>query len=471
MDQKFKAINAEQWRALIKEELKGKTYEDLLWPLAEGVTGQPDYSAEHAPPPITFIPDQNKPEPWLMAEKIKFSTPDEGNKFALRSLNQGANTLIFEGPIYRTEELAVLLNNIGIPYIGVFFNVTNAGNSFLLSFHEYLKSQQYPLDKIRGGLTFDPIGTLLRRGNWINNEIRDREFFSQILSQSIEMPIKQFRPVQVNGSIYHNSGADAATELACTLSHGNEYLNWHVENGGDAKQAAANLHFNFAVGRKYYSQIAKLRAFRPLWANVCDAYDVDPQLAAKTLLTAETSLRERSIRDAHTNLLRNTTQAMAAVIGGCDCLSVIPFDVDVKEANGFSQRMSRNLQLILADESGFGYVNDVAKGAYLFDRMSHDVMQSAWSIFQTIEEMGGLVESVKSGWLQNRIAKSAREESAKIELKKSVYIGANKYTNPNELSSEEHTNEPLSAESTIVEPLLVRRAAEAIENIESTTPS
>lgn len=471
MDHTFKEITAEQWRALIEKELRGKSYEELLWPLAEGVTGQPDYSAEQAPNPITFVPHQDKPEPWLMAETIVFSTPDEANKLALESLNHGANALIFEGPIHRTEDLEVLLNEIGLPYIGAFFKVTNGYNSFIPSFQEYIKSQQYPAEKIRGGLDFDPIGTLLRRGNWINNEIRDRELFAQIMSQSEEMPLKNFCAVQIDGSIYHNSGADAATELACVLAHGNEYLNWHAENGGNAIHAAADFHFKFAVGRKYFSQIAKLRAFRPLWANVCEAYGMDAQVAGKALITGETSRRERSIRDAHTNLLRNTTQAMSAVIGGCDCLSVLPFDTDVQRPNGFSQRMSRNLQLILSEEAGLGYVSDVANGAYLFDRMSHDMMESAWKIFQAIEAQGGLVESVKSGWLQERISKTALEESRKIETKESVYLGANKYPNPKELASNVEVEEPVSGESTLIDPLPLRRAAEHIEHTEPSTPS
>jgi len=471
MDQSFDEITADEWRSLIQKELRSTPYEELLWPVADGVTGQPDYSAANAPEPIAFIPPRNQPETWLIKQNLKISTHDASNKEALNLLNNGVHALGFEGPINRMEDLSVLLKDVGLPYIAAFFRLDNSYGNFLPYFQEYIKSQQYPAEKIRGGMAFDPIGTLLSRGNWIYNEIRDREVFGQILNQSNEFQLRHFYPVMIDATIYHNSGADATTELACALAHGNAYLNWQIENGEDPKTAASQFHFQLASGRKYFAQIAKLRAFRPLWANVCAAYEIEPQTAGSVFVTGETSARERSVRDAHTNLLRTTTQAMAAIIGGCDSVYVTPFDSDVRETNSFSQRMARNLQLLLLEEGGIGAVNDPAGGSYLFDRLSLDMMESAWKKFQEIEERGGLLEVVKSGWLQELISRQAEVGEEQVTNGRSVYIGANKYPNDHEMKVEIPEEETLGLESNQVEPLILRRATQQVEPTQSTSAS
>lgn len=467
MNTSFNETSPAEWKALIEKELKGAKYEDLLWKAAENVTGKPDYTKDDLAEPIVFTPLRNNPEPWLIREDISVKTHDQANKEALELLNQGVNALGFVGTINRDDDLAVLLKDVELPYVAVDFDLANGYGSFMSQFIQVIRSQQYPSEKIRGGLAFDPVGELIFRGNWTQNEIRDREVFNQLLEECEDSQLTNFQPILVDASTYHNAGADPVTELAAALAHGNAYLIWAQESGLNLNKVARQIHFKIAFGRKYFSQISKIRAFRPLWANVCAAYDIDPQIAGKVFITGETSLRERSVRDAHTNLLRTTTQCMSAIIGGCDAIRVAPFDEDVREENPFSLRMARNLQLMLFEEGGLGVVNDPAGGSYLFDQLSTQFMKEAWKQFKEIESQGGLIDVVKSGWLQDLISGEAMAEEERIASGDTVYIGVNKYPNPNEMSVEEISKEMNDLESKQVEPLPVRRAPMPVEKTQA----
>ncbi len=470
MNKPFNETSPAEWKALIEKELKGAKYEDLLWKAVENVVGKPDYTKDDRAEPVVFTPLRNNSEPWLIREDISIKTHGQANKEALILLNQGVNSLGIVGAINRDDDLAVLLKDIELPYVAVNFDLVNGYGSFMSQFIQEIRSQQYPAEKIRGGLAFDPVGELIVRGNWIKNEIRDKEDFNQLIKECENSQLTNFQPILVDASTYHNAGADPVTELAASLSHGNAYLNWARESGLNMNKVARQIHFKLACGRKYFSQISKIRAFRPLWANVCAAYEIDPQIAGKVFITGETSLRERSIRDAHINLLRSTTQCMSAIIGGCDAIRVAPFDENVREENPFSLRMARNLQLILFEEGGLGVVNDPAGGSYLFDQLSKQFMEEAWKQFKEIESQGGLIEAVKTGWLQDLITGQAMAEEKRIARGETVYIGVNKYPNPNEMPLEETTKEKNDLESKQVEPLPVRRAPAPAEETQASQP-
>lgn len=465
MDSHFDPISPREWRQLIEKELKSVAYEDLKWPVGEGVEGHPAYAADDAPEETVFVPAERPAEGWLIKEKLNITNFHETNKKALELLMLGVNAIGFEGTINRSEDLQTLLHEIDLPYISVFFSRQNQPQQFLQNLTEFIRSKNFPSEKIVGGMSFDPVGTLATRGNWINNEIRDRELCNQLLNLSVENNLHQFCPVLVDGSIYHNSGADVVTELACTLAHGNEYLQWMREDGADVRKAAGNLHFRMATGRAYYAHIAKLRAFRPLWANVCAAYDIEPKQAGRVFVTGITSERERSIRDPHTNLIRTTTQAMSAVLGGCDAVRVVPFDEGRSSGASSGIRLARNIQLVLNEEAFLGRVSDPAAGSYLLDRLSMDIMKKAWNLFQEIEAAGGLVEGLKSGIIQEKIRAQAERADQKIASGESVYVGLNKYPLKDDFHSDSDYTENLPLESQQIEPLTLRDASTIFEQM------
>ena len=464
----FDPTSAEDWRNLIRKELKSLDYDDLCWTPANGLHLKPDYSSEDLPEPAVFIPGNGRPEGWLIREDVAETASADANKTGLKLLNNGVHALGFRGDFSSEDDLKALLKDIELPYISVHFEGTTRPRVLLESLGQHAKSKGYSPDSINGGMAFDPITVLLSRGNWILNEARDAEMVQELLNLRLETGLQRFTPLRVDASMYHHAGADTVTELAAALAHANEYLNWSREANIAPDDAAAGISFRLACGRSYYTQIAKLRALRPLWANVCKAYGANPQKAAQVQIACITSPRERSMRDPYTNMLRNTTQAMAAVIGGCNHLRVLPHD---DQHNDFSLRIARNIQLLLAEEVHLREVTDPAAGSYMLERLTHDLMQQVWKRFNEIEAQGGLIEAAKNGWLQEQISLEAAEEERKVSEGILTYIGANKYPNPDEQGSvqAERNAESAITESKMVEPLKLRRAAQHVESMSQST--
>lgn len=459
----FKQISSAEWKALIEKELKGTPYDSLRWHPDSNITAQPAYTAEDSVQKTVFLPQNRPAEGWMVAETIKFDSLADGNKQALHLLMNGVNELIFEGKLSHPEDLKTLLKDIEFQYVSVFFN-TNGSVSQLPEFlTELLKNQKVDNSQLQGGTFFDPISNLLTRGNWVQNESRDFETCSKLVSDCISHNLSHFSPIAVNATVYHNAGAEPVEELACALAHANEYLNWFQQNGINPQMAHRHLHFKFASGRGYFAQLAKIRAFRPLWANLCAAYGIAPKKAASTYISCETSLREQSLMDPYNNLLRATTQAMSAVLGGCNSLLVHPFDSATGNTSDFSKRIARNIQVILNEESFLGHYNDTASGSYLIDNLSNQMMEQAWKRFQEIETAGGLLNGIFNGDIQKRIAEQANHTKQLINSGKMIYVGVNKYIAKDAVIAQAENMVEHRTESKQVETLKLVRATEELE--------
>jgi methylmalonyl-CoA mutase len=459
----YKKISPAEWKALIEKELKSTPYDSLRWHPDSTITAEPAYTAEDIQQKAVYLPQNRPAEGWLVAETIQFDSLAEGNKQALHLLMNGVNELIFEGKLSHPEDLKTLLKDIELQYISIFFN-TNGAVSHLPEFlTELLKNQKGDNSLLRGGTYFDPISTLLTQGNWVQNQNRDFETCGNLISDCIKGNLSHFSPIAINATVYHNAGAEPVEELACALAHANEYLNWFQQNGINPHLAHRHLHFRFASGRGYFAQLAKIRAFRPLWANLCAAYGIAPKKAASVYISCETSLREQSLMDAHNNLLRATTQAMSAVLGGCNSLLIHPFDSATGNTSDFSKRIARNIQLILNEESFLGHYNDVSSGSYLIDNLSKQMMEQSWKRFQEIEAAGGLLKGIFDGNIQQKIAVQANHTKELISSGKIIYVGVNKYLAKGAILAETKNLNELRNESKQIETLKLVRATEVIE--------
>lgn len=150
-----------------------------------------------------------------------------------------------------------------------------------------------------------------------------------------------------------------------------------LENG--SQQDFSNIQFQFYCTQNYFFEIAKLRAFRWLWKQVCDL----KQQPFSIFIQSETSLQKRNETDEYTNMLRNTTEAMSAVLGGCDSLIINSHDV-TKENTDFGKRIARNIHHILQHESYFTEIQDAAKGAYYIEYLTYQLCKKSWEMFSNI---------------------------------------------------------------------------------------
>ncbi len=190
--------------------------------------------------------------------------------------------------------------------------------------------------------------------------------------------------------------------------------------------------FSLAVGSNYFMEIAKLRAMRLLWARLVEQYQPESPAAMKTFIHASTARWNKTIYDPYVNMLRTTTEGMSAALGNADSVSVTPFDVAFKESGVFSDRIARNQQLILKEESYLNKVADPGAGSYYIENLTHSMAHHAWALFQEVEARGGMIECVKTGFVQDQVMMIRRQKEADIAQRRIVLIGTNQYPNTQE---------------------------------------
>ena len=230
----------------------------------------------------------------------------------------------------------------------------------------------------------------------------------------------QFRPVTVRAHRFAEAGAAIVQELGFAIAEGVEILAHLTDRGLSADEAAQACVFSFAVGSAYFQEIAKLRAARTLWARAVESFHPAGSSAARIQIHARTSHWTKTIYDPYVNLLRATTEAMAAIVGGADSLQVEPFDATYREPSRDSNRLALNLQLILRHEAWLDRSVDAAGGAYYIETLTDSLARGAWALLQQIEAAGGFLKYSESGAL-------ARE--AAVGTRRAAIVGTNRYPN------------------------------------------
>jgi methylmalonyl-CoA mutase len=261
----------------------------------------------------------------------------------------------------------------------------------------------------------------------------------EIAAAGLEVPVRFSFDAAVRSDLWHNAGATAVEELAFALAAGVEHLN---SSGADA---ANDLEFEFAIGPNYFFEIAKLRAARLLWAQILDACGV----RVKMNIAARTSTWNQTVYDPHNNLLRGTTEAMSAALGGADAITVVPFDAPYREPDDFSRHLALNTQLVLRDEAYFDKVNDAAAGSYYLETLTENIAREAWKLFQQVEAMGGLTAAIQAGFVDQTIAKSRAACQKLINQRRRVFVGVNQYPNLRETALQQIEKEPPAYRATV----------------------
>jgi methylmalonyl-CoA mutase len=194
---------------------------------------------------------------------------------------------------------------------------------------------------------------------------------------------------------------------------GSEYMAILTDREITPDDAASKIRFSFAVGSNYFFEIARLRAARLLWSHISGAYNPVKNENTKMMIHCVTSSRNKRVEDPYVNLLRTQTEAMSAVLGGADSITVEPFDKTFKEPDEFSERIARNQQLLLKEEAYFDKVTDPAGGSWYIEKLTSVIADEAWKLFIEVEEKGGFAAALKSGFINDRIKKQAEEREQK----------------------------------------------------------
>jgi len=279
--------------------------------------------------------------------------------------------------------------------------------------------------------------------------------------------------IGVNGISFCNAGASAVMELAFSLATGNEYISELTGIGLPVDVVAKNIQFNLGSGSNYFMEIAKLRAARMLWARIVKAWEPESEDSLKTFIHSETSDFNKTIYDPYVNLLRTTTEAMASAIGGVNSLYVKPFDRNFRDSSDFSERIARNIQIILKNEAYFDKVTDPSAGSYYIESLTDSLVSETWKLFQQIEKDGGYIVALENGFIQEQIEELCRKRSMNLALRKEVLVGTNQYVDALESAIKNVTTESrensMPADNLVTKPLKKIRIAEAFEELRMNT--
>jgi methylmalonyl-CoA mutase len=322
-----------------------------------------------------------------------------------------------------------LLQGIDISKTGINFISSRSYPLTLELFIYELAHRDLDGTKVSGSLNFDPIGFLLLHGDFYLTKQGNFDE-AEYLIQTINKKIPGFHAITVNGQLFNNAGATLIQELAYSLASGNEYLAELTSKGLPVESIADSILFSFGIGSNYFMEIAKLRAARLLWSKIVEEYHPETPESGRMFIHSTTSLWNKTIYDPYVNLLRTTTEGMSAVIGNSDSISILPYDSPYKNESEFSRRIARNQQLILKEEAYLDKVIDPAAGSYYIENLTNSIAVNTWELFKNIEERGGMIECIKTGFIQHEIEKSCRKKDMDIAQRKIVILGTNQYANP-----------------------------------------
>jgi methylmalonyl-CoA mutase len=474
----FPEVDTAKWEEIIHQDLKGADYDrKLVWKSLEGFSVQPYYREEHLknldylngnPGEFPFVRGNSYPNNWLIRQDIAVDDVTVANKKARKLIENGITSLGFV--IVRnltTQEFELLLHKINPEEVYINFMSGNRNGWLANIYAQYIYKESYNSKKVFGSDDFDPFGHILKHGSSPcgHDDCHCAERFYKLVKNQLP----NFRLISVNARNLHNAGASIVQELGIGLAMGAEYLDKFTNDNIKIEEITPKMQFVFATGSNYFMEIAKLRAARLLWAKIVEAYNPADKNYCKTFIHSVTSTWNKTLYDPYVNMLRSTTEAMSAALGGADSITVNPFDSVYKDSDEFSERIARNIQIILKEEAHFNKVADPSAGSYYLENLTDSIAENAWKLFIDIQDRGGFLESFKTGYIQDLIEKTAQQRDINIAMRKEVILGTNQYPNFSEKADENIETEKIFSktpkEGVIGKPLKLYRGAEVFEQL------
>lgn len=311
------------------------------------------------------------------------------NDWALARLIHGASGLLF----YFTEGqyLPRVLKDIQLEYINLGLVVEGNGAAVMEDLLHYAHNEILPVDKLRGMINIDPVEIAARTGHWHEEKMYELGELSRLAPKGMKF-------MCCNSNFFGACGGSAATQLGLAAAHLEFYLDTFGEVGLEQYWLA------LTAGTYMFEEIAKHRAMRLLWARLLEEKELAP---THLEIYAETSTQHQTAYDPHSNLLRAASAAFGAIVGGADSVQIRPYNSVSTWADPEGERLALNQHFMLAYESYLDRVEDPAAGSFFIEQQTEGLCSAAWEVLNEVREQGGIVEALKHGWVQDKLATDA----------------------------------------------------------------
>jgi len=453
----FEAATYEAWLKLAERDLQGASFDKKLVKRIAGIDVQPLYTRESAPAETGGLPGFSPftrgshalgaaEMGWDVRQEVAQAEPATAAQSVLDNLNGGTSSLVLvldraarllddghgQGGISvaNLNDLASVLEHVDLEKVPVSLQAGASSGALSAGLIALARQRGARTTALSGSLGVDPLATLAGEGK-LPGSLASAYDQAAALATWTGAHASSLRVLSVDTAVYHEAGADAASEIAIALATGVEYLRALTSRGLDVDTALSQLQFGFSIGRDFFLEIAKLRAARRAWAQVATAAGGKPESEAM-LIHARTSLRTKTRRDPWVNMLRGTAESFSAAVGGADAITTHSFDVLLGAPDEFGERMARNTQHLLRHESNLHRVVDPAGGSWYVEALTEGLVMQAWQRFQEIERAGGLAAALTNGSLQAQLKGGLDQDEKAVATRKISITGVNEFANVKE---------------------------------------
>jgi methylmalonyl-CoA mutase len=388
--------------------------------------------------------------PWTIRQYAGFSTAEESNAFYKRNLEAGQKGLsvAFDLATHRgydsdhervqgdvgkagvaidsVEDMKVLFDEIPLDKMSVSMTMNGAVLPILAFYIVAAQEQGVSLENLTGTIQNDILKEFMVRNTYIYPPAPSMKIIADIFKYtSDKMP--KYNSISISGYHMQEAGATAEIELAYTLADGLEYIRKGIDAGMDIDSFAPRLSFFWAIGMDHFTEIAKLRAARMLWAKIVKKFNPKNQKSLALRTHCQTSGWSLTEQDPFNNVARTTIEAMAATFGGTQSLHTNALDEAIALPTDFSARIARNTQIYLQEETYITKTVDPWAGSYHIEELTENIANKAWKLIEEVEKLGGMTKAIEKGIPKMRIEEAAAIKQAKIDSGQDIIVGVNKY--------------------------------------------
>lgn len=464
----FPPISREEWLEKITLDLKGRPLESLHWTSAEGIDLSPVFSKEDLPAKewlannfpggAPFLrgdhPLMQRLKGWEIRHDFRAETVEENIQLIKANSSElGGVSLVLGLPfreflfdweerdlpinhprdgihLNKVGDLTELLNGIDLQGKKLHLRAGHAVLPLYAHLISALREAEKAPSELVGTLDADPF-------NRMGSDPSNRKLLDLLLDDTAAIihhqeanEITGFRSLRISLEPHHFIGANAVQQVVSALGMAAEYADVFQEKHGiNPETTFRNIHFSFPIDTDFFTEIAKIRAFRWLYSRMLSAYNLGGSFADYLYIHGQGAARSMSALDPNVNLLRSTTEAMSAIMGGCHAVSMPTYNSLSDNSDGHAIRIARNIQLVLRDEALLDKVIDPGGGSYYLEYLTAQIAEKAWQQFVDMEAGGGYLATWQKGELPRQLLAQRAKLDSDVSRGKYPMLGVNRFPN------------------------------------------